>query len=145
MTHHLARFAGAVQIRAGELQSELERQTKALIVGLAVAAVLLPTTATFAATAIDTTALNTGVNSIVGSIQAICIIALPLLFIAGFGVLMYSGFSDKFRTVAIRIIGFAFAGALGLFLFALPIAGLVTSSVGCTPGAAGGAATCPGH
>lgn len=144
MTHHLARFAGAVQIRAGELHTEVYLQTKALIVGLAIAAVLLPATATFAAP-IDTTALNTGVNSIVGSIQAICIISLPLLFIAGFGVLMYSGFSDKFRTVAIRIIGFAFAGALGLFLFALPIAGLVTSSVGCTPGAAGGAATCPGH
>lgn len=79
---------------------------------------------------LNSASFQNGVNQLISAIQTVSLVAVPLLIVAGFGVLMWSGFSDNFRRIAIRMIGFAFVGAIGVFLFAQPLANLITSAVG---------------
>lgn len=94
---------------------------------------------TFAATggSFNSTDFQNGVNQLISAIQTVSLVAIPLLVVAGFGVLMWSGFSDNFRRIAIRMIGFAFVGAIGVFLFAQPLANLITGAVGQGTGTGG--------
>lgn len=122
--------------------------TKPILTGLVIAgAVLLPTAgAAFAhplvfGASFDPTKLNQGVQTVVNAIHIICAVLVPLLFAAGFGTLMYSGFSDSFRRIAIRVLSFAIVGVIALFLLADPLAQLVVSTTGCTD--TNGSVTCP--
>ena len=83
---------------------------------------------------IDTTKIKAGSTAVISGIQSVCLIALPVLFVAGFATMTFSGISENFKRVAIRIIGFAFVGAIGLFLFAQPLADLVIGAVGSPTG-----------
>lgn len=117
-------------LNARNLRPDFGRMLKSGLTLMVLAALFLPGASVLAQGNIDTSKLEAGSKSIIDGIQAVCLIAIPVLFVAGFGTLMYSGFSDTFRRVAIRIIGFCFAGAIGLFLFAQPLADLVIGSVG---------------
>jgi hypothetical protein len=112
---------------ARQLKSELLQPSRYLMALVLFATLILPHANSLAA--IDTTKLQAGSKSVIEGIQAVCIVLIPVLIVAGFGTLTFSGFSDNFRRIAIRIIGFAFMGAIGLFLFAQPLADLIIGSV----------------
>lgn len=122
--------------------------TRPIMTGLVVAAgVLLPTAGAafahplFGATNFDPTKLNQGVQSVVDAIHIICAVLVPLIFAAGFATLMYSGFSEGFRRIAIRVLSFAIVGVIALFLLADPLAQLAIGVTGCTD--TNGQVTCP--
>lgn len=58
-------------------------------------------------------------------LQQLGIIALVVTIPAGFFVLMFGGFTDNQRVMGIRIVAFSVLGALGLLLFAQPIADFI--------------------
>lgn len=137
-------FTRDIRLAMADARSLVDSPSARIItMGLIIAGgVLLPQAAAFAQTStFDPTKLNQGVQTVVNAIHIICAVLVPLLFAAGFGTLMYSGFSDNFRRIAIRVLSFAIVGVIALFLLADPLAQLVVSTTGCTD--SNGSVTCP--
>ena len=125
-------FISQVATNARQYRQQLVREPlKLALVLLALALVFLPSGTSFAA-AIDPTKLKAGSAAVISGIQTVCVVAVPVLFVAGFGTVMFGGISENLKRVAIRIIGFAFVGAVGLFLFAQPLSDLVIGAVSGT-------------